>query len=151
MYLKKLWNEIKVWVKVKKVAKSNEEALNEQGFRIDWVGRIYTVINLPDEVASHNPEVQQMYVLQELRKFDKIFLDIGIADYIVPEFMSIDNSSAYLLILSPDRDYLRLMPFLKFLFKTFLVLLVIRLLYLFTMYHWQNIISLWDKIINLIF
>jgi len=151
MYLKNLWNEIKIWRKVKKVAKSNEEILNEKGFRIDWIGRIYTVINLPEEVATHNPEIQQAYVLQELRNFDKIFLEIGIADYVVPEFRAIDGAASYLLVLSPDRDYIKLWPFLLFVLKITFSLLAIRLLYVLINHQWENIGLLWNKTINLIF
>lgn len=151
MYLKNLLNEIKIWRKVKKIAKANEESLNKKGFRVDWIGRIYTVINLPEEVASHNPEVQQMYVLQELREFDKIFLEIGIADYVVPEFRSINETSSYLLILSPDRDYFKLIPFVLFLLKTGLVLVGIRLLYVLINHQYDNIISIWNKAVNLVF
>jgi len=151
MYLKNLWNEIKIWRKVKKVAKYNEEILNEKGFRIDWIGRIYTVINLPEEVATHNPEIQQAYVLQELRNFDKIFLEIGIADYVVPEFRVIDGAASYLLVLSPDRDYIKLWPFLLFVLKITFSLLAIRLLYVLINHQWENIGLLWNKTINLIF
>lgn len=151
MYLKNLLNEIKIWRKVKKIAKANEESLNKKGFRVDWVGRVYTVINLPEEVASHNPEVQQMYVLQELREFDKIFLEIGIADYVVPEFRAINETSSYLLILSPDRDYFKLIPFVLFLLKTGLVLVGIRLLYVLINHQYNNIISIWNKAVNLLF
>ena len=52
MYIKNLYNEIKIWVKIRKIAQENKNKLLENGFRVDWVGRIYTVINLPEEVVS---------------------------------------------------------------------------------------------------
>ena len=49
MYIIDLYKELQVWRKIKKIAKNAEKELNEKGFRVDWVGRIYTVINLPEE------------------------------------------------------------------------------------------------------
>ena len=67
MYIIKLFREINLWRKVRKVAKENEEKLKENGFRVDWVGRIYTVINLPEEVITQ-PYSEEGYVLMKLRE-----------------------------------------------------------------------------------
>ena len=85
MFIFKLIREIRLWRKVKAVLEENIDALNDNGFRVDWVGRAYTVINLPEEVANHNETVQEGYVLQKLRDYDELFLKIGISDVIVPE------------------------------------------------------------------
>ena len=85
MYITDLYNEIKIWNKIRSIAKKEETKLKELGFRVDWVGRIYTVINLPDEVVSA-PISQEGYVLMQLRKHDKFLMDLGIADYVSPEF-----------------------------------------------------------------
>ena len=52
MYIFDVINEINIWRKVRAVAKENEKVLAAVGFRVDWVGRIYTVINLPEEVVN---------------------------------------------------------------------------------------------------
>ena len=52
MYIFDLIGEINIWRKVRAIAKENEKILNESGFRVDWIGRIYTVINLPEEVVN---------------------------------------------------------------------------------------------------
>ena len=84
MYALKLYNEINVWRKCRKVAKEYEAKLNERGFRVDWVGRMYTVINLPQEVIDQ-PFSEEGYVLMKLREYDKFFFDMGISDYVAPE------------------------------------------------------------------
>lgn len=151
MYLIKLWREIKIWLKVRKIAKLNEPKLKEKGFRIDWIGRIYTVINMPEEVINHTPQIQQAYVLDELRNFDKIFLDIGIADFIKPEFNIIPNTTAYLLILSPDRDWFRLKPFFIFIFKILGIMLLFRILYVLIVNYQDSILDVFNNIYNFIF
>ncbi len=151
MYLINLYREIRIWQKVKKIAKEYEASLDQAGFRVDWIGRIYTVINLPDEVLTHHPSVQEGYVLQKLRDYDQYFLGLGIADVIVPEFERIDGAGAFLLILSPDRKYLRILPFLGFLLKTTLLIIIMRILTnLFVKYN-DVIIKTLTEILNWIF
>lgn len=150
MYINKLYKEIQIWRKIKKIAKAEEEALNEKGFRVDWIGRIYTVINLPEEVATA-PISQEGYVLMKLREHDKFLLDLGIADYVAPEFNRIENTDSFLLVLSPDRDYFKLWPFLVSVAKTAGLLLVLRVLYLIFSHNQENITELWNRLMTLIF
>ena len=150
MYIVDLYKEINVWRKIKKIAKQNEKKLNEKGFRVDWVGRIYTVINLPEEVVTA-PISQEGYVLMKLREHDKFLLDLGIADYVSPEFSPIEGTDSFLLVLSADREYLRLKPFLISLAKTLGLLLLLRLIYLLFESHSEKISELWSKIITTIF
>lgn len=138
MYIFNLIREIRIWLKIKKIAKQNEEKLNKNGFRVDWIGRIYTVVNLPEEVVTA-PISQEGYVLMKLREFDKVFLEIGIADYVFPEFEKIENTDSYLLVISPNSDYLRFWPFMKFLFRIFLLLVGLRILYKIFLYFNINI------------
>lgn len=151
MYLIKLYREIQIWRKVHRIAKESALALEQTGFRIDWIGRMYTVINLPDEVLSHHPSVQEGYVLQKLRDYDQLFLNLGIADVIVPEFERIDGAGAFLLILSPDRKYLRILPFLGFLLKTTLLIIIARILTNIFVNYDDVIIKTLTEILNWVF
>ena len=105
MYIRKLYKELRVWYKIRKIANENKTKLLDKGFRVDWIGRIYTVINLPEEVVNQ-PISQEGYVLMQLREHDKLFLEMGIADYVSPEFNPIPETDSFLLVLSADRDYL---------------------------------------------
>ena len=150
MYISKLYKELNIWRKIRKIAKSEEEALNEKGFRVDWIGRIYTVINLPEEVATA-PISQEGYVLMKLREHDQFLLQLGIADYVSPEFSKIDDSDSFLLVLSADREYFRLWPFLKSIVKTLGLIFLIRILYLLLSHNQEKISELWNKLMILIF
>jgi hypothetical protein len=145
MYIFKLINEINIWRKVRAIALENEELLKENGFRVDWVGRIYTVINLPEEVVNQ-PFSREGYVLMKLREYDSMFLNMGIADAIAPELVELEDVEAYLLILSPDRDYIKLWPFIVSLFKTGGLILLLRLVYLLLSNYWDRIISVFNWI-----
>jgi hypothetical protein len=150
MYISKLYNEINIWRKIRKIVKSEEKSLNEKGFRIDWVGRIYTVINLPEEVATA-PISQEGYVLMKLREHDQFLLQLGIADYVSPEFEKIEGTDSFLLVLSPDRDYMKFWPFLVSMFKTVGLILILRLLYVILKHNQEKSMELWNKLTTLIF
>jgi len=150
MYIKNLYNEIKIWVKIRKIAQENKNKLSEKGFRIDWVGRIYTVINLPEEVVSA-PISQEGYVLMQLREHDKLFLDLGIADYVSPEFNPIPNTDSFLLVLSADREYLKVWPIMVSIVKTTIGLLILRVIYILFESYSEKISELWNKITTLLF
>jgi hypothetical protein len=53
--------------------------------------------------------------------------------------------------LSPDRDQLRLWPFTKSVFRTSLILLGLRLLYVVISNNQEKIAEVWNKLTNLIF
>ena len=150
MYITDLYNELKIWNKIRSIAKESETQLKEKGFRIDWVGRIYTVINLPEEVVSA-PISQEGYVLMQLREHDKLCLDLGIADYVSPEFEPIPDTDSFLLVLSADREFLKLWPFVKSIAKTAGLILLLRLAYVLFTSHGGKISDLWNKIIEIIF
>lgn len=105
MYWIKLLEEIRIWMLSRRVTRSNEEELFEFGLRVDWIGRLYTVINLPEEVASQ-PYSQQPYVLSQLRKYDEVLLRLQLSDILYPEFEKIPGEDAYLLVLTPEVEYL---------------------------------------------
>jgi len=150
MYIFNLIKEINIWRKVRSIAKENRKDLNESGFRIDWVGRIYTVINLPEEVVNQ-PFSKEGYILMKLREYDKLFLNMGIADVIAPEIKEIPDAGAYLLILSPDRDYIRFKPFIWSLIKMSVFLLIIRIFYIILSKYWLTIFENIERFFNLIF
>ena len=140
MYIFNLINEINVWRKVRKIAIQSKSILEESKFRVDWIGRIYTVINLPEEVVNQ-PFSREGYVLMKLREYDSLFLNMGIADSVSPELVELEEFDAYLLILSPDRDYIKFWPFFISLLKTTAVVVILRVAYL-LLYNYQ------DSIIN---
>jgi hypothetical protein len=147
MYLFNLIKEINVWRKVKSVAKENETILNQNGFRVDWVGRIYTVINLPEEVVNQ-PISREGYVLMKLREYDQLFLNMGIADAVSPEIVELIGADSYLLILSPDRDYIKFIPFVWFLTKTAGLFIILKILYNIIVKYYEDISTYVNQILD---
>ena len=126
-----LYVELRTWYRVRKVALEYEDQLSSMGFRVDWIGRIYTVINLPEEVITSAPQIQEGYVLMKLRDYDRLFLQLGLAGDVFPEMERIteDGVDAFLLILSPERDYFKFWPLTGFIIKTGVLIILVRLLW----------------------
>ena len=117
VYWVELARDIRVWWIFRKTAKQNQDQLNQDfQLRVDWLGRIYGVVNLPEEVQGASGEIQQAYVLQQISKFGDKMLKMGLADVVYPEIQKIKNSAGYLVILWPVFDTLALVGIIKGLF-----------------------------------
>ena len=60
-YWAELVSEIRIWWIFRSTSRNpaNVKKLNENDLRSDWLGRIYGVINMPEEVVGAAPQVQQ--------------------------------------------------------------------------------------------
>lgn len=146
-----LASEIRIWWIFRSTArqKDNLQEINNEDLRVDWLGRIYGVINMPEEVVTASPEIQQAYVLQQINKWGPITTKLGLADVIYPEIERITGSNAYLVIMWPQYDALSIWPILGNIIKTAFVgaLLFIlgRLLYI----NFHYVTELFNKLLGL--
>ena len=70
VYWKELYADIRIWWIFRKTANQNKESLNKDfQLRVDWLGRIYGVVNLPEEVQTASGEIQQAYVLNKISTY----------------------------------------------------------------------------------
>ena len=72
--------------------------------RVDWLGRIYTVVNLPPEViySPDSPEeIRPAYVLEESRPLNEYLTGLNLQEVIAPSITPIPNSVSYLIVYSP--------------------------------------------------
>jgi hypothetical protein len=106
MYLIELYNDFEIWYKYAKVTKSNRAKLEENNLRVDWLGRVYTVVNIPDDLQNY-PNIE-MWVMQQLGPFNNILIELGIADYSFPEVSKIEEQgvNAYLVVMYPELNYI---------------------------------------------
>mgnify|MGYP003120664736 FL=1 len=87
----------------------------------------------------------------KLREHDKFLLELGVADYVSPEFNQIEGTDSFLLVLSADREYFKLWPFLISLIKTLGLLFLFRVIYLLIASYGEKISELWNQLITTIF
>lgn len=96
-----LVREIRIWYIFRKTAYENVEMLNtDNSLRVDWLGRIYGVVNLPEEVQTAAQQVQEAYVLQNITTYGDVMTKIGLADIVYPEIERV-GAGSYLVVLWP--------------------------------------------------
>ena len=129
MYLIELYRDLKIWHKYAKITKSSRKLLEENKLRVDWLGRIYTVINVPDELQNY-PNIE-MWVMQQLGPYNKILMDIGVADYSFPEVEKIEDAAAnaYLVVMYPELENISIWRFVLEIAKWAGIFVVLRILY----------------------
>ena len=99
------FKELRILYKYRKATKSLTKELEENNLRVDWLGRIYTVINLKEELLTQPELMQQSYVLSELSPITQLLMKYGLADSSYPEISKIENSQSYLVVLYPETDH----------------------------------------------
>lgn len=128
--LKEIWQTTRYY----RAVKSIQPELEKQGLRIDWIGRIYTVINLKDDFLNQPEMVQQSYVFQQLKPVSDILLKYGLSNDAYPEIRKI-NAASFLVVLYPENEYLTLIDILKNVFYTSGLIITGYLLYNYAIIH----------------
>ena len=113
----KMFREWKVWRTVRRVAKSNREAIHKAGFDVDWIGRMYAIVNIPDEIMElpvrnrADAEKQQiavdMYIKETMGEITSLLMELRIADLVVypSQYERFEGTNSMLVILAPERYY----------------------------------------------
>lgn len=106
MYIKQLYNELRDWYDIRKTAKANIKLLAENNVRVDYLGRMYTVINVPDTLMKDQPS-RENFIYAEMRKIDDILIKMRVNELVFPSIEMIPDSTAYLLVLQGTTDYIQ--------------------------------------------
>lgn len=113
----KMVKEWKIWRIVRSVAKQNREAISKCGFDVDWIGRIYTVVNIPDEImelpvnsradAEKQAIAVDVYVKENMGEIAQLLTDLRIADLVIypTQYERFEGTNSMLVILAPERYY----------------------------------------------
>jgi len=150
-YWRELYLDVRIWWIFRRTANQYKEQLNKDfQLRVDWLGRIYGVVNLPEEVQTASGEIQQAYVLNKISTYGNFMLQIGLADMVYPQIQKVSQSSSYLIILWPVFEELSLLSVLGNILKTSLVSGLVFIIYKFFAINTDLWISIWNKLTYLI-
>lgn len=117
MLITKIIKEWNVWRAVRRVVKSHKKQFWELNFDVDWLGRVYTVINIPDEIVDMPIKTQKDVIMQRmcvdnyikdnLNGVTKLLNDLRLSDLVMypDNYERFNNTDSILLILSPIRIY----------------------------------------------
>ena len=134
-YWTELYSEIRIWWIFRSTCrqKDNLQELNNEDLRVDWLGRAYGIINMPEEVQGAAPQIQQAYVMQQLANWNPIMQKLGLADIVYPEMSRVPGTVSYLVILWPQYESLTFLSIIGNLIRTAVVsfglFLIARLIY----------------------
>jgi len=95
-----------------RAVRSIKVELEEADLRTDWIGRIYTVINLKEEFIKQPEIVQQSFVFQQLGPINKILVKHGLSNDAFPEISKISEES-YLVVLYPENEDFNIVSFIR--------------------------------------
>lgn len=99
-FIEEAWFTFKYY----RAVKSIKSELIEAGLRVDWIGRIYTVINIEGDIVKQPEVLQQSYVFQQLGPINTILIKYGLSNDSFPEITKLSPES-YLIVLYPENDY----------------------------------------------
>ena len=109
--------EWRIWRMVRKVVKEHGTEFYAIGFDHDWLGRLYAVVNIPDEIIEMPLQTRKDYVMQNmmidnyikdgLTDMTELLNKLRLSDLIMfpNSYERFENTDSILLILSPERRY----------------------------------------------
>jgi len=135
---KRVINDIRNYFFIRKTIKKNTGSIEWEKFklRVDWIGRIYTVVNLPPEViySPDSPdEIRPAYILEESRPLNVYLTSLNLQEVIMPKISPIPNSVSYLVVYSP---YFQRLSIRWIIYRIILILILMWLQYKFGLVSW---------------
>jgi hypothetical protein len=124
---KKVIIDIRNYFFVRSVIKKNQGTVEWEKFklRVDWIGRIYTVVNLPPEVihSSDTPsDIRPAYVLEESRPINEYLTKLGLQEVIIPKINPIEGTISWLIVYTP---FFQRLSFLWIFYRILFLLILI--------------------------
>jgi hypothetical protein len=97
--------------------------------RVDNIGRVYTVINVPEDLLIYeNRDMVWPWVLEEMKVIDDLLMSCRLNDLVYPEVIPVPDAPAYLIILSPSTESFAFTKFLKWTFNSALLFFILFIL-----------------------
>jgi acid stress-induced BolA-like protein IbaG/YrbA len=113
LYWPRFFREAWINRKYYKAVKSIEAELNAENLRVDWIGRIYGVMEIKEEFANQPEMVQQSIVFQQLSPINELLMKYGLSDLSYPDIRKIQGTNQFLVILYPENDYFNITSFIR--------------------------------------
>ena len=111
LFWPRFFKEARYFRKFYKAAKSIEAELEQEGLRVDWLGRIYTVLNLKEEALQQPDVVQQSMIFQSLKPTNDILMKYGLSNEAFPTIKRL-NQRSFLVVLYPENEHFNLTSFI---------------------------------------
>jgi hypothetical protein len=115
----KIYRDVRLWNFLRKLKKKHEKTVDwsRYNLRMDWVGRIYTVLNpeLPSD-SGDTKEVLKLKYTERIRPINIYLNSLGIGPYVTFAWDEIPESDSYLIAYIPMYEILTFWRIFWFLF-----------------------------------
>ncbi|MDC1282478.1 hypothetical protein N8Z10_00840 [bacterium] len=112
MFWPRFFSEALITRKYAKAVNGIKDEITKLNLRIDWIGRVYGIVEIREEFKDQPELVQQSMVFQELAPVNDMLLKYGLSDLSYPDIRKISNGS-FLVILYPENDHFNLISFIR--------------------------------------
>lgn len=125
-WLRGFYYDIKAWRIVKQVCKENKDRLDKLGLKMDWIGRVYKVINRDPTIPLGSSD-DEVILSREFQELGNLFIELNLADIVIPSMFPIETegANAYLVIYTPGIDVNRAYLTVKSAILMFLLTLIL--------------------------
>jgi hypothetical protein len=125
-----LISDIREWNIVRKALKETAVKQKFKNFkyelRVDRIGRVYTVINIPEELWDFDKRnMVWPWVLDQLRELDEMLMEVQLNDLLYPEVDKLQDAPAYLVVLRSSRESMSIWKFLRWILNCGFVIFMI--------------------------
>jgi hypothetical protein len=109
-FFKLLWFDVSGFFHIRNVVRKNKDTVDFQrlGLRVDWVYRIYTVVNPSEEDKGDSPEVLRIKAQNKMLPIHRYVEKLGLSEYVSVSVEQIPDASdpeklsdSYLLVYYP--------------------------------------------------
>lgn len=104
----KIYRDIVNYFAIRKIVKRSSKSVDweKHQLRVDWVYRIYTVVNQTKYEIGDDPIVLKQKMLEKTYPINAYIDKLGISDLVAASWEPIPDSNSYLLVYYPIFNYL---------------------------------------------
>lgn len=101
--------EARAWWIFRRVSRSEHNAAAlascDPPLRVDLLGRIYAVVNVPEEMREPDKEPMHVpYVIDKLSGINEVLMGMRLSDMAYPEVIRVPDTWSYLVVIGPVSD-----------------------------------------------
>jgi hypothetical protein len=94
--------------------------------RVDWIGRIYTVVNLrAEDFGEADPTIREIRYREKAEPMYEYLTELNLHEVVSPTVEYVPNTYSYLVKFVPRFEWLKLGWFFGFIFKWGMIILVL--------------------------
>lgn len=95
-----LFKKIRLYRQYIKALKKNKDKLRDSkiNLRVDRIHRLYTVINMPEDVKTYGTNLTEKYIKEYIQRVDPIFTEMGMGELIGILKMDKIDETNYLIV-----------------------------------------------------